>query len=61
MSKKITITISKDGSEIKSDATGFQGGECLQKAEALLRGLGQETESIKKSEFYLPAEQILGL
>lgn len=60
MSKKITITISKDGSEIKSDATGFKGGECLQKAEALLRGLGQETESIKKPEFFEEAHVTLG-
>ena len=50
--KEITITISKDGSKVETDATGFSGSRCGNAVEKLVGSLGNVTEMEKKMEFY---------
>ena len=57
--KTIKLVISKDGSEIKTDADGFKGTECLQKAENLLSGLASEPDVVKKDAFFEEAHVTL--
>ena len=50
--KEITITISKDGSKVETDAVGFSGSGCENSVEKLVGSLGDVTAMEKKMEFY---------
>ena len=52
MKKIIEVTISKDGSEIKTNVSGFKGKNCITATEHLLKHIGQTTSMKKKPEYY---------
>lgn len=52
MSKEVTYTISKDGSEVKVEAEGFQGTGCLDFAKKTMDALGQITAKEDKPEMF---------
>jgi len=50
--KTIDVTIDPNG-EVKVEANGFSGNECLKATENLEKALlGKKTKSIKKPEYY---------
>lgn len=51
MSKEIVIDILPDGSTVKFEGHGFQGGECRKLAEALEDAVGERVAVDLKPEF----------
>lgn len=48
-----TVTISPDGSEIKTEATGFSNSQCLDGMEDVFKKLGESPEVNKKPEAHI--------
>jgi hypothetical protein len=64
MAKRLIITISKDGTEVKIEAEGFVGESCKDATQLLVEALGTLTEDTPKQELYhswLPGEVENGL
>lgn len=52
MAKEIEITIGPDGGDITLDKIGFNGSSCSGAVDDIIKMLGCETSSQKKSEYY---------
>ena len=50
MAKEIIVEISADGSEIKAEVNGYQGGACLTEVGPIMEALGTMTDKQDKPE-----------
>lgn len=54
--KQVIITFGKDGS-VKAEATGFKGGECMEKTAFLKQIFGEPEEHHLKPSYYEEEEK----
>jgi len=50
--RELVITISPDGSRITTDASGFEGQQCIEKVKPMLEALGSIEHQEEKPEIH---------
>jgi len=58
--KKLIVKIADDG-QTTIEAEGFKGSACLEASKRYIEGLGRESSSQKKPEFYEQSEIVAGM